>query len=119
MLWQAETHMFFAMPEGYIAQETPLPFWNEPVVRNLLGIAQGSLASADLPAATRSFLVRHRVGAVILGPRAGLGWVAVLSQLGLHFKTVDGVLFYRVPGSWMRARPLRSLARLPSGHSSS
>jgi hypothetical protein len=120
MLWQAETHMYFVMPEGYIAQETPVPFWNEPVVRNFLGYAQGSLASADVPAATRSFLVRHRVGAVIVGPGAGLGWVAVLSQLGLDFRRVDGVLFYRVPGSWIQARATapRSLARLPSGHSS-
>jgi hypothetical protein len=91
MLWQAETHFYFSMPEGYAGQEVPAPFSSDPVVAALL-------ANAPPPTpAFGSFIRAHHVQDVIVDAAAAGPWPAALVALGFRARFVGGVILYKVP----------------------
>lgn len=90
-LWQAETHFYFYMPEGYLSQEIPAAFAANPTVISLWlnEVPPVSMLGSFI----RQHLVRHvLVDASLAGP-----WPAVLSQLGLHGSEAGEMLVYTVP----------------------
>jgi hypothetical protein len=101
MLWQAETGMRFRMAGGYISSDIPEGYYREPVVRALLTPeSAGPITPARWGRPLRDFIVRRRVGAVIVGPGNSQGWDGVVASLGLRGRRVAGVLVYDVPRRW-------------------
>jgi hypothetical protein len=97
MAWQANSDWYFRMPSGYISAEVPPDFFQDPVVHNMLGEGgSGPIARQNLPAATRDFLDRHQVGAVVSEPSFGAWWEGVLDKLHLRKDHVGGVVLYRI-----------------------
>jgi hypothetical protein len=90
MLWQAETGMWFRMPEGYLGRKYPDDFVTDPLWRALTGEAQPTAEGL------RSFLVRRRVRAVIVGVGTPVGWLNALSAIGLKPRFLGGILLYQV-----------------------
>lgn len=91
--WQAETGFDFYMPEGYISQVVPPPFQSEQIVDQL----EQNMSPA--PAELTSFIRRHYVSHVIVDAANAGPWPELLAQMGLHARSVGGVLVYTVPGS--------------------
>jgi len=92
-LWQAEDGYYFYMPEGYVSSAIPPPFEAESGVIELFN-------NTRLPAPTLgSFIRAHNVSHVVVDPTQAGSWPGVLTQLGLHGRSIGGVLLYAVPGS--------------------
>lgn len=89
-LWQAESGYRFYMPEGYVSGEIPPPFSTEAAIGEMLS------GIPPAPAVLRDFIVSHRVDWVIVDPRLAGPWPAALHGLGLHGRTVGGLMLYRV-----------------------
>jgi hypothetical protein len=96
MLWQAQTDMYFRMAGGYLTSDVPVGYWREPVVRALLGEESGRITPERWRLPLRDFLLRRRVGAVILAGGDSDVWRPVVESLGLRPRQVEGVLFYDV-----------------------
>jgi hypothetical protein len=91
--WQAETGFYFYMPEGYVLGTIPPAFESQPGVVQMFN-------NTPPPAATlESFIRAHVVSHVVVDPTKAGPWPGVLAQLGLHGRTVGGVLLYKVPGA--------------------
>jgi hypothetical protein len=91
MLWQAETGLYFRMPEGYVSGNVPPPFNSQQTVVQLL-------ANVPPPASTLgSFIRAHRVSHVVVDLANTGPWPGLLAQLGLHARQLGGVLLYTVP----------------------
>ena len=90
--WQAESGFYFYMPEGYVSQVIPPPFNGEPIVGRLL-------ANASPPTASElaSFVHDHYVSHVVVDIASAGQWPAALSGMGLHGRSVGGVLLYTIP----------------------
>lgn len=95
MLWQARTRNWFRLAGGYIGEPVPDAYKHDPVFAGLQ--YGGPVPNAD--AAYRSFLRRHRVGAVIVDPKKPGGWPRQFARLGLRQQRVGGVLLYQVPAT--------------------
>jgi hypothetical protein len=93
MLWQARTDMWFRLAGGYLSQQPPPDYLEEPAV---LQFYSGT-ADAETPCLIRSFIERRNVGAVVLESSSVEPWRPALEQLGLHRRAVGGVDLYRVP----------------------
>jgi hypothetical protein len=93
-LWQAEAGFSFYMPEGYVSQFVPSPFVSEPLVEQL-----ELNATPPAPSALAAFIGKYHVSHVLVDPRVARFWPEVLAQMGLHGRTVEGVLLYKVPDS--------------------
>ncbi|MGO9898396.1 MAG: hypothetical protein ACLP0J_01600 [Solirubrobacteraceae bacterium] len=91
LLWQAVAHGYFRMASGYFGYVPP-DFFNDPVFQELYGAAPYT----DPVAGMRSFLRRHRVGAVVIEDGQGGPWTGLMQQLGLTAEAVDGVVVYPV-----------------------
>jgi len=90
MLWQAQTDMFFRMPEGYLSGVTPAEFLQgEPLTRSLLAGA--------VPTELGGFLSRHRVGHVLIDAGAPGGWPAQLAVLGWRSVAIGGMVLFSPP----------------------
>jgi len=92
-LWQAETGFYFYMPEGYVVGNTPPTFEAQP------GVIEMVHNVAPAPSILASFIRAHVVSHVVVDPTVAGPWPAALAQLGLHGKSVGGVLLYTVPGA--------------------
>jgi hypothetical protein len=92
-LWQAETGFYFYMPEGYVSGIIPAPFTKEPIVGHL----EQNTPSA--PAELMSFIRRYYVGHVVVDMASAGPWPKILGQMGLHVRSVGGVLLYTVPNA--------------------
>lgn len=92
-LWQAETGFYFYMPEGYVGQVVPPSF--------LSSLAAVRLLQNVPPPAPElgTFIRQHYVSDVVVDPAKAGPWPGVLAQLGLHARSVGGVLLYTVPGA--------------------
>jgi hypothetical protein len=91
MLWQAETGMWFRMAGGYLGTLIPPDYARDPLLPALYGQVKPN------PQDLRRFLVRRRVGAVIVDPLAAQQkWPAALAALGFKPTLLGGILFYRV-----------------------
>jgi hypothetical protein len=91
MYWQAETDMYFTMPEGYISETIPPPFRSNSVVLDL----ENNLPVP--PQELRGFLRGHGVRRVVVSPSPDAAvWPPIFSSLGWIPQHVGGVLLYTV-----------------------
>jgi hypothetical protein len=90
-LWQAETGFYFRMPEGYVSSTIPSPFDAEP------GVAELWANIPPKPATFDAFLRAHHVGHIVVESALAGPWPTALAELGLHARSVGGVLLYEVP----------------------
>jgi hypothetical protein len=93
LLWQARTDMWFRLAGGYLGQQPPDDYLEEPVVIQLLE----GVANEETPCLLKSFIERRDVGAVLLESASTEPWRPALAQLGLRSREVGGVDFYSVP----------------------
>lgn len=93
LLWQARTDMWFRLAGGYLGQQPPDEYLEEPVVIQLFG----GEANAETPCLLKSFIERRRVGSVVMEAASTEPYRPVLAELGLHSREVGGVDYYRVP----------------------
>jgi hypothetical protein len=93
MLWQAETGFYFYLPEGYVSGTVPSPFNAQLTTGQLLA---NTLPPADAMAA---FIREHYVRHVVIDIALAGQWPALMSQLGLHGRSIGGVLLYTIPGA--------------------
>jgi hypothetical protein len=91
MLWQAEDGFSYYMPEGYISSLVPTPFSSVLAVNLLLGNTAPSVP--EMQAYTSSHYVSH----IVVDPRRGGPWSALLAAMGLRGKRVGGVVLYAIP----------------------
>lgn len=92
-LWQAETHYYFYMPEGYVSSSIPPAFETQAGVAELFN-------NVSPPAPTLGSFIRvHEVSHVVVDPGQAGPWPGILAQLGLHGRSVGGVLLYSVPNA--------------------
>lgn len=92
MLWQANTGMWFRLAGANLGKLVPADYQRSSIFPALTHPATVS----DAPN-LESFLIRQRVGAVIVDASDTQQWPAVLTKLGLKAVHVGGVLFYRLP----------------------
>ncbi|HEX3510965.1 MAG TPA: hypothetical protein VHT27_07690 [Solirubrobacteraceae bacterium] len=92
MLWQAQAHFAFTMPEGNLTGDTPAPFKTDPFVRAQLAVPAAPVAPAQLA----RFLARYRVSRVIVDAAQPESWPALLAADGLHGEPREGVIVYVV-----------------------
>jgi hypothetical protein len=97
LLWQARSGMYFRLASGYFGAP-PAAYARQRVYWQLQQTA-GSLGPGTARA-LRAFVVRQRVGAIVLDPHASALWEPVLARDGLRPLAVGGVLLYRIPASW-------------------
>jgi hypothetical protein len=90
MLWQAETGFYYRMADGYVGALLPAQFASE------LGTLSAPTVQPQ-PAAFLAFLHARQVQEVLVDVATAGFWPAVLNAAGLHARTLDGVLVYRVP----------------------
>jgi hypothetical protein len=103
MLWQAQTGMYFRMAGGYLSSDIPAGYWRQPVVQALLDPEAKGITPERWRLPLRDFLVRRRVGAVILADGDSDAWRPVVESLGLRPRRAGGVLFYDVSGRRLTA----------------
>jgi hypothetical protein len=94
MLWQAETGLYFRMPEGYLGHFAPPAFESQSIVHELEANKEVD------PALLIGFLRTYNVGDIVVDARAfeaGKAPVAnELARLGLRAEAVGGVLLYHI-----------------------
>jgi hypothetical protein len=100
-LWQAQARMYFRVAEGYLGPILPTDYLGDPVLNALLTNQTASVTPAQL----RSFLLRHRVQAVVLDASQPASWPALLARTGLRPESEAGVLLYEVRDPPSRAAP--------------
>ncbi len=93
MLWQADTGMWFRLAGGNLGKLLPADYGRDPILSAFL-----HPQLTNVTASLRSFLVRHRVGAVIVDPNEPQQWPTVLPELGMRQIPVGGILLYRFSG---------------------
>ncbi len=92
LLWQAQAQGYFRLASGWFG------FYPAGYTTNMVvGQLSGFHAFTDPVSLTRSFLVAHGVGAVVMVAGQGGPWPQVMSQLGLERITAGGVWLYDVP----------------------
>jgi len=99
MLWQAETGMHFRMVEGYVSPEPPPDYRHDPFLTRTVRAQFGEGSVRGL----REFMVRRKVTTVLIEAGNQGPWPLLLGAMRLHPVKADGVLVYRVPGSWSRS----------------
>jgi hypothetical protein len=93
MLWQADTGMYFRMPQGYTGLP-PQNFKDMHVVRQTALGTPGDLTASELEVFART----HGVGAVLVAAGNAADWEPVLSQaFGVTPKQIGGMLLYQLP----------------------
>jgi hypothetical protein len=97
MLWQAQTGMYFRMAGGYLSSEIPDGYWQDPLVEALLAPPDREAITPErFRVPLRDFLVRRRVGAIILAGDGSGAWRPVIESLGLRPQRTGGLVFYDV-----------------------
>ena len=103
MLWQAQTGMYFRMAGGYLSSEVPDSYWRQPVVQALLDPEAKGITPERWRLPLRDFLLRRRVGAVILAGRDSDVWRPWSRASASGRGAVGGVLFYDVSSRRLRS----------------
>jgi len=96
MLWQAETHFYFSMPEGYLGPDGPTQYDNIAVV----GEMGGGTTVPDV-AQFLDFVHRFDVRHIAVDQSVPGLLESFLARLGLRGRSVGGVELYTVPRSWL------------------
>ncbi len=94
MLWQADAHFWFRMPEGYLSSAPPPAFIDSHLAQALMN----SPFTPVGPATLHAFIERYRVDTVIVDPLLAGTWPQELDSIGLHGQMIDGALVYQVHG---------------------
>jgi hypothetical protein len=92
MLWQAQTDFRFKMADGYLGALTPADF-----IRDLGTPRLWIPGQVPSPRGLRQFLADRRVRIVLVDATQAGPWPAALTAIGLHARSLGGVLVYRVP----------------------
>ena len=100
LLWQAQAQGYFRLASGWFGYY-PGDYSTSMVVGQLSGFH----SFTDPVSLMRSFLVAHRVGAVVMIAGQGGPWPQVMSQLGLERITVGGVWLYDVARTLSASAP--------------
>lgn len=96
MLWQAETNMYFAMPQRGTGGE----------IEHVSCVARAFLRRTYLPDAgeqLRTFLAAHDVSAIVVADSDVATWQKLLSTLAITPVDVGGVSLYRIPAEALRS----------------
>ncbi len=99
MLWQAQTGMYFRMPEGYLTVTPPRAFASVPLVDALYS----GRPKDDFQAQLRSFLRATGVRTILVNQRAPGQWGKLFGSFGVAPASVGGVFVYRVPSAALGA----------------
>ncbi len=116
MLWQAQTHMYFAMAEGILPFPEPSAFSRWPIFESLTRRAFVPDAAEQF----KGFTAAHDVDTIIVTDNALPTWRALLSTVDAQPIKVDDVWLYRVPrqalpdveATWLRLRTSFDTKRL-------
>ncbi|MBS1890751.1 MAG: hypothetical protein JST59_05625 [Actinobacteria bacterium] len=95
MVWQARAKMHFNVAGGYLAQQPPEEYLDEPVVTQFYTLT----TTDETPCMIRSFIERRDVGAVLIEAGSGEPWGPELEKLGMHPQSLGGIDLYRVPST--------------------
>jgi hypothetical protein len=98
MLWQAETGFRFQMADGYVGALLPSGY-----ARDLGDPPVSNPQVAPAPPALQDFLADRRVNTVLVDASNPQEWPQLLAAIGLHCRSVGGVLVYPVPAGWSTA----------------
>jgi hypothetical protein len=104
MLWQAQTGFWFRLAGGYV--NAALGHYNLAVPLPLAVIAHPGPNASNLQA-LREFLIKAKVGAIIIEASGELNWPRLLDHIGMTNVPVGGVLLYRPgPRHWYLHLPV-------------
>jgi hypothetical protein len=92
MLWQGEADLGFRMAGGYIGEQFPASYKDDPLYPTLAYFGP----TPNMKANTRRFLREHEVDAVVLDERLTGPWPGIMSALGTRPVRAGGVLLYRI-----------------------
>ena len=92
MLWHARADFDFRLAGGYVGEDFPESYKQDPLYPSLAFFAE----QPNMVAMTRRFLREHDVDAVVLAERHTGPWPRVLGELGLRPARAGGALVYRV-----------------------
>jgi hypothetical protein len=93
MLWQVRADMSFRVAGGYLAQQPPDEYLEEPVIYQFYGAP----TNAETPCLVKSFIERRDVGAVVIEAGSEEPWGPELEKLGMRPRTLGEIDYYRVP----------------------
>ena len=116
MMWQAQTHMYFAMAEGILPYPEPSAFLRWPIFASLTQRAFVPDAAEQF----RGFIAAHDVETIVVTDKVLSTWRTLLSTIDSQPIKVDDVWLYRVrrqalPGveaTWLRLRTSFDTKRL-------
>lgn len=95
MLWQVRGDMSFRVAGGYLAQQPPDEYLEEPIVTQFYTLA----TTAETPCMLKSFMEHREVGAVLIEAGSGEPWGPELEKLGMRPREMGGIDFYQVPAT--------------------
>jgi hypothetical protein len=106
MAWQANSGMWFSMPEGRLC---PLPpgFQTWPIIRTLFGGPQRPTYRQDL----LDFLSAKEITKIVVVRGTPGDWQGLFSVVGTKPRTVSDVVLYEVPHQVVGSRPNASRPR--------
>jgi hypothetical protein len=93
MMWQVRADMNFRVAGGYLAQQPPDSYLEEPIVTQFYTLA----TTPQTPCMLKSFIEKREVGAVLIEEGSGEPWGPALEDMGIHPKLLGEIEFYRVP----------------------
>ena len=116
MMWQAQTHMYFAMAEGILPYPEPSAFLRWPIFASLTQRAFVPDAAEQF----RGFIAAHDVETIIVTDKVLSTWRTLLSTIDSQPIKVDDVWLYRVrrqalpdvETTWLRLRTSFDTKRL-------
>jgi hypothetical protein len=92
MLWHARADLDFRLAGGYVGEQFPASYKDDPLYPTLAHFGR----TPDMEANARRFLRAHDVDAVVLDERLTGPWPGIIAALGVHPVRAGGVLLYRV-----------------------
>jgi hypothetical protein len=95
MLWQVRGDMSFRVAGGYLAQQPPDEYVEDPAVQQFYALA----TSPETPCLMKSFIERKEVGAVLIEAGSEEPWGPELEKMGMHPQALGGIDYYRVPNT--------------------
>jgi hypothetical protein len=93
MYWQVRADMSFRVAGGYLAQQPPDEYLEEPVLTQFYSLA----TNAETPCLMKAFIERKDVGAVLTEAGSGEPWGPELEKMGMRRQTLGGIDLYQVP----------------------
>lgn len=92
MLWQARADFDFRLAGGYVGEQFPASYKDDPLFPTLAYLG----ATPDMPGNARRFLRRHEIDAVVLDEHLTGPWPGIMAALGARPIRTGGVLLYRL-----------------------